>query len=115
MDFAAEGLLDGVEEDPEARAERIALLERLLADGVELDELRRAVAEERLALVGVERALGTPLYTPREVAEMIGLDVEFALRYRQALGLPRPDPDERVLTESDLEAARRLMSHDDLD
>ena len=35
MDFAAEGLLDGLE-DERARAERVALLEELVADGVPL-------------------------------------------------------------------------------
>lgn len=107
MDFEAEGLLDGLA-DPAARADRVALLERLLADGATDDELRRAVAEERLALLQVERLLGTERHTPREVAERVGLPLETLLRHRQALGLPRPDPDDRVLTDSDVEAAERL-------
>ncbi len=108
MDFAAEGLLDGLE-DERARAERVALLEELLADGVELDELKAAVAEDRLVLLRVERSLGTARYTPREVSELTGIDVETALRYRQVLGLPRPGPDERVLTDLDVEALRGLQ------
>jgi len=107
MDFAAEGLLDGID-DEHCRAERIALLEELAADGATLEELRQAVAEDRLVFLRVERALGTERYTPREVAALVGIDAETGLRYRQALGLPRPDLDERVLTDGDVEALRRL-------
>src|ERR1700677_3741519 len=42
IDFAAEGLLDGLE--GEARAERLALLEQLAGEGVALSELRRTTA-----------------------------------------------------------------------
>jgi adenylate cyclase len=108
MDFAAEGLLDGLD-DERARAERVALLEELVADGVELEELKAAVAEDRLVLLRVERSLGTARYTPREVSELTGIDVETGLRYRQVLGLPRPGPDERVLTDLDVEALRGLQ------
>ena len=107
MDFAAEGLLDGLE-DEQARADRIGLLEELLADGVPLQELRAAVAEDRLVFLRVERVFGTERYTPREVAELVGIDVEEALRFRQALGLSRPGLDERVLTDGDVAALRRL-------
>jgi adenylate cyclase len=107
MDFAAEGLLDGIE-DERGRAERAALLEELIADGVTPDELRQAVAEDRLVFLRVERALGTERYTPREVAELVGIEPETGLRYRQALGLPRPELDERVLADVDVEALRRL-------
>jgi len=108
MDFAAEGLLNGTE-DERARAERGALLEELAADGVPLEELRAAVAEDRLVFLRVERSLGTARYTPREVAALTGIEPEEGLRYRQALGLPRPDLDERVLTERDVEALRALQ------
>jgi adenylate cyclase len=107
MDFAAEGLLEGIENE-RARAERVALLTQLTAAGIGLDELRRAAAEQRLPLLQVERMLGTEEYTPREVAEAAGIPIETILRHRQALGLPRPDPDDRVLTDSDVEVARRL-------
>lgn len=107
MDFAAERLLEGID-DARERGERIALLERLLAEGVTLDELRRAAAEDRLALLQVERMLGTEEFTPREVAQAAGVSLELVLLLRQALGLPRPGPDDRVLTASDVEAAARL-------
>jgi adenylate cyclase len=109
MDFAAEGLLDGLE-DERARAERVALLEELVADGVPFEELRSAVAEDRLVFLRVERTLGTARYTPREVAELTGIEPEEGLRYRQALGLPRPDLDERVLTDRDIEMIRQLKA-----
>jgi adenylate cyclase len=109
MDFAAEGLLDGLEDERE-RAERIALLEELSADGVSLEELKAAVAEDRLVFLRVERTLGAARYTPREVAEMTGIEPDEGLRYRQALGLPRPDLDERVLTDRDVEMLRQLKT-----
>jgi adenylate cyclase len=105
MDWEAEGLLEGC--DGEARESRRALLDKLLADGVPVDELRRAAAEERLALLPVERLLTSEaLYTAREIAERSGLDLDFFLAHRRALGLAVPEPDERVYSEKDLESAR---------
>jgi adenylate cyclase len=108
IDFEAEGLLDGLE--GEAREARRELLERLEADGVPLEELRAAVAAGRLTLLPVERAFGGAgsEHTPREVAEQAGVELELLERAAAALGIPYPDPDERSLTEADLEAARRM-------
>src|SRR6187549_2568208 len=113
VDFEAEGLLDGLE--GEARESRRELLERLSGEGVPLEELREAVAAGRLTLLPVERALagGTPRYTPREVAEKTGLDLELLQRTTAALGVPFPNPDERSATEADLEAARRVKAFHD--
>jgi adenylate cyclase len=113
VDFEAEGLLDGLE--GEARESRRELLERLAGEGVPLEELREAVAAGRLTLLPVERALagGTPRYTPREVAETVGLDLELLQRTTAALGVPFPDPDERSASEADLEAARRVKAFHD--
>ena len=55
IDFAAEGLLDGL--DGDARQARLALLGELAAEGIPLAELREAVNAGRLALLPVERAL----------------------------------------------------------
>src|ERR1044072_8860714 len=109
MDFAAEGLLDGLEDERE-RAERVALLEELLAHGVPLAELRQAVAEDRLVFLRVERTLGAARYTPREIAEQTGIPVDEGLSLRQALGLPRPGLDERVLTDRDVAALRGVQA-----
>ena len=71
-----------------------------------VDELRQAVAEQRLALLPVERLLASEArYTARDIAEQSGLDLEWFQAQRRALGLAVPDPDERVYGETDLESA----------
>jgi adenylate cyclase len=109
VDFEAEGLLEGL--DGESREARADLLEQLLADGATLEELRAAVADDRLALLPVERVLsGEGKYTAREVAERTGLDPGFQDRLWRALGLALGDPDEdRVYTEEDVTAASTVM------
>lgn len=105
MDWEAEGLLDGCADDAAGDARR-ALLDKLHGDGVPLDELRRAVAEQRLALLPVDRLLSSEArYTAREIAERSGLDLDWFQTQRRALGLAVPDPDERVYDEADLESA----------
>jgi adenylate cyclase len=107
IDFEAEGLLEGL--DGEARAARCDLLEQLAADGATLDELKQAVAEDRLALLPVERVLaGEGRYSARELAELAGLDEDFQHRQMRALGLAIGDPDQRMFGEGDLEAARAV-------
>lgn len=107
IDFEAEGLLEGLE--PKARAARLELLSELADDGVPLEELRSAVAEDRLALLPMERLLeGDARYTGRDVADQAGLDPEILKAQRGALGLPVPDDDDPALTEADVEAAKRL-------
>jgi adenylate cyclase len=110
IDFDAEGLLDGVQ--GEARPARMALLNQLADAGVPLEELRRAVAEDRLALLPAERMLGGEgRYTAGEVAELAGLDPELLVEQWRALGLSLPGPGERSMTEEDLEAARRTRAY----
>ncbi|MDX6669579.1 MAG: adenylate cyclase, partial [Solirubrobacteraceae bacterium] len=105
-DFAAEGLLEGLE--GEEREARLELLGQLHAAGVPVDELKQAVAEERLALVPVELVLGGEgKYTAAEVAQRAGIDAEYLRRQRLALGLPVPGEDAAVFTDEDVEAARR--------
>jgi adenylate cyclase len=106
MDWEAEGLLEGLEDD-RAREARQKLLDELHDDGCDLEELRAAVAEDRLALLPVERLVGgEPRYTAPEVAERSGTDLEFLEATRRALGLAVPDRDQRVFGEDDVEAAR---------
>jgi adenylate cyclase len=107
MDFEAEGLLDGL--TGKAREARLALLEDLLADGVPLEELKRAVDEDRLVLLPVERVFeeGTARYTAEEIAAGAGLELDFLVRLLRALGAPIPADEERVYGEADLEAAKR--------
>jgi adenylate cyclase len=105
-DWEAEGLLDGIEGE-DARAVRRKLLDALAGDGVELDELKQAVEEDRLALLPVERVLDDgAVYSAREIAEKTGLDLEDLRAQWQAAGLARADPDEPAFSEQDLESAK---------
>jgi adenylate cyclase len=110
IDFEAEGLLEGLE--GEAREARLTLLRELAADGVDLEELKTAVAEDRLALLPVERVLGGEgsRYTLDDVAEVSGAPKEVLLRQRQALGLPQPPEGEAAYAEEELDGARRLKA-----
>lgn len=107
-DFEAEGLLEDVG-DERARRARLELLQTLEEEGFTPEELRRAAAEDRLVLLPLERVLEGEgrRYTPEEVAEQTGVGVEFLGDARRAMGAPRPEPGERILTEEDLELARR--------
>ena len=107
IDFEAEGLLDGLEGD--ARDARRRLLEDLAADGVPLEELKRAVEEDRLVLLPVERVFesGQERYTLAQVAKESGLETEFLIRLLQALGAPTPQDEAAQYGEPDVEAAKR--------
>ncbi|HWE09887.1 MAG TPA: adenylate cyclase regulatory domain-containing protein [Solirubrobacteraceae bacterium] len=105
MDYAREGLLDGLE--GEDRAQREKLLSRLLEEGFTEDDLRRAVKENRLALLPVDRVLGGT-YTATEIEERSGLPAANVIRIRRILGLPQPAPEDRVFSDEDVEAARAI-------
>jgi adenylate cyclase len=103
--FEREGLLDGL--DGRDREGRVALLRELTKEGFSLEQLKQAAAEGRLPLLPVDRVLaGDPRYTPRDIAELTGLPLEFLTAVRRAIGLAAPDPDEQALGDEDLEAAR---------
>jgi adenylate cyclase len=105
IDFAAEGLLDGLE--GVQRAERLALLRYLADDGVPLAELRRTTASGTLMFLPAERVIGgRARYSAREIAEQTGIELDFLIAVRRAMGLPIPGPDEAVYTEGDLESVR---------
>jgi adenylate cyclase len=104
IDFAAEGLLDGLEGDD--RATRLELLEQLAADGISLEELRAATRDGRLLFVGAERMIsGIPRYSTRQVSERAGVSPEFVMALRRANGLPVPDIDAVVCSEADIDGA----------
>jgi adenylate cyclase len=103
MDFAGAGLLDGL--DGHEREAREQLLERLAKDGFSLDDLKAAAAEDRLALLPVERVLGGE-WSASEIAEKAGLPVETLLRLRRQLGLPEADPEEPVFGDEWLDSAK---------
>jgi adenylate cyclase len=110
IDFEREGLLKGTR--GKAREARLKLLEELAGDGVSLDDLRKAVEEDRLALLPVERVLEGEgrRFTAEDVAERAGVEEDFLRRNRLALGLPDPGPDERAFTDEDVQAAKRIAS-----
>lgn len=107
MDFEAEGLLGNL--TGKAREARLALLNELADQGVSLEELKRAVEENRLVLLPVERVFdsGTQHYSARQIAELAGLEQDFLLRLLRALGAPIPEDDQPVYADADLEAAKR--------
>jgi adenylate cyclase len=106
-DFAREGLLDGLE--PDEREARLDLLQQLDAAGVPLDTLRRACAEDRLAMLPVELVFSADLrYTVDESLEISGLTADFLRRDMLALGLPYPEPGEPAYSDDDLEAFRGI-------
>jgi adenylate cyclase len=110
IDFQAEGLLKG--KRGKAREARAELLSELVSEGATLEELRRAVEEDRLILLPVERLLegGGPRYTSAEVAERVGIEIEVLRFLRRAIGLPTPREGEAAFTEADVEAARRVKA-----
>ena len=108
IDFAAEGLLDGLQ--GVARTERLALLEQLAEEGVPLSELRRTTATGTVIFLPADRVIvGSKRYTAAEVAELSGVEVDFLVAARRAMGLPIPEPDEAVYTEAELESAARTL------
>jgi adenylate cyclase len=99
-------LLGGL--DGKAREARLELLQDLVKDGASIEELKDAVAESRLALLPVERALtGKPKYSLEEICELADVDLDFMRRQVQASGLPVPEPGEAAFAEEDLEMAKR--------
>jgi adenylate cyclase len=105
-----EGLLAGVVSAGE-RAARVELLSQLQASGVSLAQLRRAVEQDRLALVPVEMVFaGDAQYTMAQAAEQAGLDEDFLIKDRLALGLSRPAADELVIGAEEMEALRGVRA-----
>ena len=92
IDFEAEGLLENLTGD--ARQARLALLEDLIDAGVPLHQLKRAVEEQRLALLPVERVFetGAERYTAEEIAEGAGLEAEFLVERPTEIASTSPSP-----------------------
>src|SRR5476651_2181972 len=102
IDFEAEGLLEGLE--GAQREERLTLLEKLGAEGVPLSDLRRTTATGTIMYLQADRVIvGTERYTAAEVAALTGVEAEFLIRARRAMGLPISDPDEPVYTAAEIE------------
>jgi adenylate cyclase len=107
IDFAGEGLLDGLE--GKQRSERLVLLQELVAQGVPLSELRRSTALGTIVYLPADRVIvSADRYTSAEVAALTGIEEEFLVRVRRAMGLPIPEADESVYTEAELESTRQI-------
>ena len=107
VDFERTGLLDGL--NGSERTERLRYLESLAAEGFTLDEMIAAGAENRLALLPVDRVL-RGRYTAAELEECTGVPARVMLRRRRILGLPEADPDEAVFRDEDVAAAHSLRT-----
>lgn len=87
--------------------ERARLADYLLKQGVTWEELRLATEESRLPeLVLRHSVTGDPTLDMKQVAARAGLPVEFAASVWQAMGLPLPDPSERMFSSHEVEAMR---------
>ncbi len=107
IDFAAEGLLDGLE--GRQRSERLTLLRQLADDGVSLAELRRNTTAGSIMYLPADRVIvGRERYTASEVAQISGVEEEFLVAARRAMGLPIPEQDEAVYTAAELGSARMI-------
>jgi adenylate cyclase len=107
IDFEAEGLLDGLE--GQQRAERLALLRQLAADGVPLNELRRTTATGTVMFLPADRVIASEArYTAEQVAQLADVEPEFLTAARRAMGLPIPESDDPVYTETELQSAERI-------
>ena len=86
-DFAAEGMLRGLR--GRKRAARLELLEHLYRQGIPLEELKQAIAEDRLALLPAERVLADKQkYTAAQVIKRAGIELDLFVDQRRAAGLP---------------------------
>jgi adenylate cyclase len=107
IDFAAEGLLDGLQ--GRGRAERLALLEQLSRSGVPLSELRRTTQTGTIVYLASDHVIvGPERYTAAQVAELAGVELDFLMAARRAMGLPVPAADEADYTEAELQSARMI-------
>ena len=103
VDFDDDQWLAGL--DGSEREQRRKLLQLLTDDGFSEQELRVAIAENRLALLPVDRTLGGT-HSAREIEQRSGLPADVLVRMRRRVGLTEPRVDERVFSETDIEAAR---------
>ena len=102
IDWAAEGLLDGLE--GRQREARTALLDTLLAEGFSLEDIRRTDADGELTFLLAGRAIGVEVkYTWRELVQRSGLDETLVTRLARAQGLVRADDGKPWYSDADLE------------
>jgi adenylate cyclase len=85
--------------------ERLDLIELSLDHGATIEEIRIAIAEDRLHVVAAERVImpGSERLTFDEVVERAGVDAAFARRVWRALGFVEAEPDARLCSEADVQ------------
>lgn len=94
--------------EPEA-VERARLLAFLRRRGVDEDELVEANRRDRLPLLLVDRSLAAQRrLTSIEAAARADVSLEFACAVWSALGMPRAEPDEPLVSRREVEALRVL-------
>src|SRR5205823_4982224 len=110
--WADEGLLGTPRPDGRWHADavdRAALIAFAVEQGASFEEVRDAVAEERLPLLSLERVVaGSGRLTGNDVARRAGVAPEFAGAVWRALGFPSDDLDAPVFGRHDVEAMRVL-------
>src|SRR3954451_14597449 len=101
-------LYEGVDDGSETAARR-ELLEHLVEAGADLEQLREAVRDGRLATLPIEFALkGQERYTLTEVARKARLEPAYVRAVVLSLGHANPPPRQRTFTNEDVETARLL-------
>jgi len=106
-EFERERLLEGLAAGE--REARVDLLAQLVEAGVSMGELKRAVDEDRLAMLPIELVFTRDCkYTLPQALEASGLDEGFVKRDLLALGLPYPAPDEVLYSEQDLQSFKAV-------
>ncbi len=76
-----------------------------MAEGFTVEQLKAAVAEDRLVLLPIERLLGAR-FSAREVEEETGVSTKLLLRLRRLSGLPEASEEDRVFGQEDFAVAR---------
>ncbi len=113
MDWAAEGLLDGL--DGDARAERVELLDWLEELGFEPDQIRQASDEGLLLLLPADRVVAGPgRFTAEEVGERANVHPDFLRLLRRVNGLAVPEPGMASYSDVDVQLADVARQYTDL-
>lgn len=101
-------LFVGTDGDSETAARR-ELLEHLVEAGADIEQLKEAVRDGRLATLPVEFALkGEGRYTLTDVAREAHLEPAYLRSVLLSLGHANPQPRQRTFTDQDIETARLL-------
>lgn len=98
---------DDPNEDPATEGLRQLLRDRGVSDA----DISRADADDTLDLMAIDRLLApdSPSLSLNEIAERDGVDMALRARMWRTMGLPEPEPDDPLFSETDV-AMNRLIS-----